>query len=648
VPAVILDDADLHAHFLSSEVREDLRWLGTRLTREAVPAWQFNVATLMEHLLLAGQPAQPDPAETVRAVYQKCPPNLAERLLEAMTIYRSVGWSSLPPLLPLAHHLLRAEVHLYVDLDGGKPYRDHLAHQTRVASLAHLLLRTEEDSPKLRGTGNGTWVELLPPEMRWEAIRERWHRTPEFQLIHAYALSRGLRLPPPRAGAAGRRREDDVWSRLVGAAALLAGLVHDIGYVQKSLGAVSERVATTFRSLVFPAAHAVDGPHIAGLPLGRLYEKTISASKQGMRLAPLGEFLSRTYRDLHSVTGALWLATLPQRLEEMLARREHEGAVQPRGPVGDGRGQGPGTPGGGAMREGWFDLTLQLAAMMAYSHDLACASDKKRELLGMRGSAGHEVIHFDDYPLCTLFSLADVIQEFGRPVRAIAPRRAGAGLAAQGAAFVVPIAGLRLEKTQRTAKQQHPEVGALWNLPAWRPQGWPDPEKERLYLSYVTRMGGKAQETGDTAGEKSPEERRKEEVVALRRASPWNEAYVGSGQERWFRAAGLDGLLRLDGEAGAAGRVKGRAAALGEVLGHKKPHGGPATATAAEQMLDAMGKALGLAAAPGRATEPSAIVRELKRELGSEGKLLPRFAPLARLEDGDARLDLWPPALRNT
>lgn len=69
------------------------------------------------------------------------------------------------------------------------------------------------------------------------------------------------------------------------------------------------------------------------------------------------------------------------------------------------------------------ELAFQLAALMAFAHDLALSDAKRRKLLGMRqvkrGGATLDVVNRQDYPLCTLFSLADVLQEFGRPVQVV-------------------------------------------------------------------------------------------------------------------------------------------------------------------------------------------------------------------------------------
>ena len=571
--ALVVRDADLHAHLLGRPVVAAFVWLAERLADESAPRWQTNACTLIEHLRLAGEPDAEDPAETVESVYGKCPSNLAERLLEAMGIYRAVGWTCLPPLLPLAHHLLQAELHLYVSLASGKPYRDHLAHQTRVAALAHLLLVPESPLP-------------LPEPLRWESIRRRWSRTPEFQLLHAYALRQGLACPDPA-------QDGSPWDQVVPTAALLAGLVHDIGYVQKSLGAVSERVASTFRALVFPPQSTLDDG-VDALPLGGLYRRTVSASAQGMRHAPMREFLARTYRDLHSVMGALWLARLRPQLARMLARVE-EAPVE------------------GKTRAGWFDLTLQLAAMMAFGHDLACASDAKRALLGLRkGRGGRDVLNFEELPLCTLFALADVTQEFGRPVHVIDPET-------RSARFVVPIAGLRLERLaggERTRKQgagldpakQSDLLTAarLWDLPALEPC-----RTTCLYLSYVTREDDSGARLFD------------EDVTRLRGRSDWEEWRVGSGQAEWLVSAGLGDWVRLDGDPSAAKRVEARAKRLGCVLDAADAR--PVDKKTAKHLLQRLDGALG-----GSARGKTAVIRErVARLRKANSTALPWLAPLA-------------------
>jgi len=588
-----LDDLQLQAHLLSGPVRETLRWFGRQVCDEAPPGWEEQTFWLLRHH--EEDPAGQTPEKVHEQLFTNCPENLAERLAEALAAYRAVGRLALPPLIPLAHRLLQAELHLYTTLKSGKPYRDHLAHQTRVASLSHLWLTEDaRRDPEL----------TLPPDLCWRTIRHRWGRTREFHLLRCHALRLGLSYPDPA-------RDNDPWGPAVAAAALLAGLVHDVGYVQKALGQVSEPVAQTFSELIFPPQVQLDAG-IEHLPVAELYRAAVSETEHGQRHATLASFLERYYRELHSGVGAFWLATLPERMYRSSPRvggpdRLYRSSL----PVGaPDRLFCSSLQVGGTDTErtetGWTELVLQLAAMMAFGHDLALSDAARRAVLGLRDAGkDQDVLNLKDFPLCTLFALCDMLQEFGRPVRVIHQDEAR---------FVVPMAGGKLEHVkaaERTSKQStalHVDSHLL-GLPALRPASG-DP---LLYLSYCTRDQNRLLLN--------------DEALRLRTRGTWDETRVGDKVPEWLERSGLSNAVRLDGDPTALKKLKGRFMELYQLWG--KPELDTDEKQRVEVLLQAMLRVLEL---PDDAAHLKSNLDGLRQAFESDDpgeQILRKLAPLA-------------------
>ncbi len=492
---VVLRDPDLHAHLLGPQVLATVsnlrQWMSDQILGQAADESLWLLLQAEE------DPASPGHDETIEALYRTCPANLAERLHEALTIYRSLGRTALPPLLPLAHRLLQAELHLYTRLAPGKPYRDHLSHQTRVAALAHLWLSdgaATEHKPTLP----------LPKGLCWHRLRACWSRTPEFHLLRLHARRHGLACPEP--GVSG----DDSWSEVVAAAALLAGLCHDMGYVHKALGEVCEPVAHTFDMLCFMPEVRIDD-RVDELPMAGLFRRLVAETEHGQKHAPLDDFVSRHYRHLHSVVGAVWLATLDRRL-----RRDAGSTDRPSG-------------------NGWQgELCLQLAAMMALAHDFALADEARRKLLGLRENGQNDVLNVSSFPLCTLFALCDVLQEFGRPIQIVKD---------SSSSFMVPIPGLALIPVDPEDRSLD-EV--LWDIkpPSAAPRGLAtrDRSREMLSLAFCTR-------------DRSRELLSRAQLGQRISGAGWQEHRVGAKVLQWLKRTGLDKHLVLAGDPDLASRL---------------------------------------------------------------------------------------------
>ncbi len=456
-----LTDPDLHSWLLGPEVAGDLNHLARGVAAVLGPgrmdeAWweQFHASRV---------PGHADVCRTLAAIYRACPCNMAERLHEGLNVYWAVGERALPPLLPLLNPMVQAELHLYTKLDpSGKPYREHVVHTTRVAALAHLLL----SYPDALG---------LPAILCWESIRRNWSHSYEFQLLRRFGVERGLEIPDPAL-------RGDPWGPWVRVAAILAGLMHDLGYLHKAIGEVTEKAAQAVSWISFaPAVTLPDVP--AWAPLGGLYRAVFEATEHGQIYAPLPEFLRRNYRSIHSVVGALWLARLSDELRP---------------------GTAPGSPPHASCHRqaSMAELTFQLAAMMAFAHDLSLSNAGRRKLLGMR-RVQHEgkkrdVLNRWDFPVCTLFSLADVLQEFGRPVQVID---------GDALRYWVPVAGVRLG---------------------------PDAKKPGLRVRYLTRPPRRRTSLLPAAARKG------------RTRGTWEEPQVGTGVRPWLEAAGLEELIFVD------------------------------------------------------------------------------------------------------
>ncbi len=430
---VPITDPSLHGWLMGPAVMSDVMWLARRTATLLDPAQQQDPLWFLHHS--EREQGHEDPGTLLESVYRSCPGNFAERVHEGLNIYWFFGTHALPPLLSLVRPLVQAELHLYSNLASGSPYRDHIVHMTRVSALAHLMLRCgseemRESASEDRGREhpcNSCENALLPHELRWDTIRLRWDSTYEFHLLRTYAIRRGLSLPDP-AGLG------DPWGRIVRSAALLAGLVHDVGYLHKAIGEVAEKAVLAVPWMTFvpdvrlPFDQAVT-------PLDTFYRDCLDVTKHGQAYGSIPDFLKQHYRNMHSVVGALWLAEIALRNR----RYVHPGRM--------------GTGCDMALRSE-AELCYQLAAMMAFGHDLALSDKGDVKRLGLRrvkrfaerqaaglptGSADSDTIHvlnFNSFPLCTLFALSDVLQEFGRTLTA--PE-------ADALRQVVPMAGIGLE-----------------------------------------------------------------------------------------------------------------------------------------------------------------------------------------------------------
>ncbi len=362
-----ITDGDLHAYLLGTGVSRTIESLRRDLLTCLPPDIGWNGAGIIQER--AQRCAAGDWDRQVHHAFAVCPHHLAERFLEATLLYRLVGFALLPELLPLALVLLQTDLHAYFT-PRPKPYRDHLAHQTRVAALAHLLLDPELPlSP---------WVRAIKKHL------VHWPTSTEHHLLAEHLGRLGL--------ADGMPASEEQLRGCLQAACLLAGLVHDLGYaigIEAWLGGPETALD---RLGIFPEGGCEDPP---ATPLTQLYRTFYRDSGPGQSHASFRSYVNAHPTSPHSLAGALWLAYLPQRLQ-------HDGLLAPSG--------------SGAEARGRFELVCQLAAMMVLAHDLPVDSTSKQAEQGfqMPPLASHTSL-FDQYPGCTLFALADLLHEFGRP-----------------------------------------------------------------------------------------------------------------------------------------------------------------------------------------------------------------------------------------
>lgn len=448
-------DPDLHCWLLGDRVAADLGVLSRGVAALLGPGRMDEAWWRQRHK----PPARGSTRQALEAIYRTCPRRLAERLHEGLNVYWAVGERALPPLLPLLNPMVQAELHLYTKLDlSGKPYREHVVHTTRVAALAHLFLADPQ------GVG-------LPEPLQWEVFRTRWGYTREFDLLRRFATDRELVFPDPAA-------PNDPWGPWVRIAALLAGLIHDLGYLHKAIGEVVEKAASAVPWMRFKPD--VNLPVLgAEAPLDGFYGDVIDPEAHGHDGASLSAFLHRHYQPLHSVVGALWLADLAKELRP-----------------------GNTSPHESCRHEASMaELTFQLAALMAFAHDLALSDSERRKLLGMRriarGGEELDVVNLRDYPLCTLFSLADVLQEFGRPVQVVR---------GNALRYCVPVVGISLT-----------------------------PESGGLRVRYLTKIPSHISTT-----------LMPRRILKERTLGAWKERYVGTKVEPWLRSAGFGDLILVD------------------------------------------------------------------------------------------------------
>ena len=369
---LILCDADLHAYLTGSEVGETVMYLQELVLGLLCPAVRWSAAAVLDER--ARRCAAESWQAKVLEAFNTCPHNLAERFLEAAAIYRSIGSIALPELLPLALELLETDLHAYFALQTT-PYRDHLPHQVRVAALAHLLISEKMPLPR--------WNLFLSDKIA------RWHSSRECVLLLEHLARNGLEAGFPQ-GEQERRG-------LCLVAALLAGLVHDIGYALKTaagMGVPVERVLERFR--VFPGpGHAWPDPPDA--PVTALYRTFWKDTGPGGSCSTMRAYVAAHPDSPHSIAGAMWLAYLPQRMRS-------EGIYL--------------EPDTDRLRRRWgrIEFVSQLAAMMTLAHDFPLESEKKQGEQGFcapKLREGETLV--DHYPYTASFALADLLHEFGRP-----------------------------------------------------------------------------------------------------------------------------------------------------------------------------------------------------------------------------------------
>lgn len=389
----IITDADLHAYLLSGYVGSTCQELGRLITAVLSEEARWHSASVLKNRCEeCGHEAW---AELGKKAFKTCPHNLAERFQEAMLIYRVLGTRAIPELLPLAGKLLQADITAYYQPED-KPYRDHLAHQTRVASLAHLLLNDPADF----------WPDPWPRFLQRRVAQ--WPETREHTLLLDYLVRRGI--------SQGFPGPEDILT-LVRCSALLAGLVHDIGYqlkVAAGQGADPKQALEGFG--VFPPG--VDEVSVEPYPALLFYRRCFRETWPGGRYRHMADYVISHPDDPHGLTGALWLALLPGRLAASGRLRE---SVE-KAPEAWGR----------------LEFVCQLAALMALAHDLPLGSNVKQKELGFLHPLDGKGSMAEAYPFTAVFALADCLNEFGRPVLFTGPRALWAAPAIVGLQLLHP------------------------------------------------------------------------------------------------------------------------------------------------------------------------------------------------------------------
>lgn len=534
---LLVRDEDLYSYWMRPELGETVRWLGDTLHATLDPDYAQAAFWIRESA--GDDPAGMSADDVVESLFRLCPDNLAERLHGALNLYRAVGQRACPRLLPLAYRLLQAELLLYTRLKKtGKPYRDHLGHQTRVAALAHMLVK---DWQVLKDGPVTQW----PEELQTDTILDRWHNTLEFHLLRQFALRRRLVLPDPA-------RDKDTWKGILGAATLLAGLVHDIGYIQKALGDVADPVSATFESIRFlPAIEDLKGLH--DTPLEAFYRQIVEHSGPCQTFERIETYVAAQYREIHSLVGAVWLAQYAWE-----SGRKY-GLLRPKEDDEERH-----------VAYSHVLLTFHMASLLAFAHDLALTDDERRGRLGLRkGPGDQDMLHFTQFPFCTLFALADVLQEFGRLLRV----KEG-----DTVRFIAPIGCLGFRSPDLPSDAERVRqffFRRLWNSKKLK--------EHPLLLSFGTRDGKHTHLPGP--------------VIELRGKSEWEEDRVGEKLSAWLRNAGLGDFIALDGQPGALAWINKRykhLRKLEEELSSMSGRAGNAELTAVRAELSALARFLGI------------------------------------------------------
>ncbi len=373
---LIICDTDLYAYLFGSSTRDTLAYIQGIFFSLLKPSAAFNASAILEER--ARRNTSENWEETVSRVFNLCPHNLAERFLESVMVYRILGAVGLPDLLPLALEIMEADLNAYFTPRSNikKPYRDHLPHQVRVAAMAHLLLSGD-----------------LPLD-RWNDFFNRkkaeWHLSHESRLLieHLIRLDLGDEFPM-----------GDDFNRCVLAAALLAGLVHDIGYALKTIaGVAGDPDLALHRFGVFPEA-GFDFFDPPATPITRLYRILWEETSPGERYSAMRDYMRAHPDSPHCLAGAMWLSYLPDRLRSEGLFRAPKDSVD-------------------NIKKNWarLEMICQLGSMMALMHDLPLESEKKRGAQGFRlpDPSGSRTL-VDDYPYSAGFAIADILHEFSRP-----------------------------------------------------------------------------------------------------------------------------------------------------------------------------------------------------------------------------------------
>jgi hypothetical protein len=397
--SIIITDGDLQAYLLS-RTGETIEELQAALCGSMTPSARWNASALLMERERRNQGEAWQ--KTLAQTFKICPHNLAERFLEATLIYRVMGSAFLPDLLPLSLILLQADLHSYFT-PSDKPYRDHLPHQTRVAALAHLLLSGK--LPLKR------WNDFVDQQL------EHWFCSTEHTLLVDHLSSLELEDGLPSNDQEVR----ECWL----AAALLAGLVHDVGYALKYLLIQGGSAAAALRRFgIYPeGGMPADDPPRA--PITQMYRSFFQESGPGQAMDSFGRYVTAHPTSPHSLAGALWLAYLPERLvrEGIIHAPRDRTAL-----LSNGR----------RASLGRFELIAQLAAMMSLAHDLPLDSKSKQGEQGFHKPWGKSETELDHYPACAFFTLADVLHELGRPVIFTGPKGLSVASPIQGLELVAP------------------------------------------------------------------------------------------------------------------------------------------------------------------------------------------------------------------
>ncbi len=374
---IIVHDVDLHANLLSKDVGDTLQDLQSILITLLNPDAGWNAAALLNERqrLHDGDGWE----EFALRIFDICPHNLAERFLEALVFYRAIGAVGLPEMLPLALLLLDADMHSYFAPKKNlrKPYRDHLPHQVRVASFAHLLMSAK--------------LPLIPWNAYLEDRFNNWTMTREHHLLIEHHIRTGL-----LAGFPGNPED---LRRNALAASLLAGLVHDIGYALKTVAGETGAADEALRHFgIFPGGpEPFSDPPVS--PVTRMYRIFWERTQPGDRYSTMCEYVRDHPDSPHSLAGAMWLAYLPERmLREGLYKDRNRGDDE--------------------IMQCWgrLEFICHLAGMMALVHDFPLESQKKQGSQGFRmPNLGASETLSDQFPLCAAFSMSDILHEFGRP-----------------------------------------------------------------------------------------------------------------------------------------------------------------------------------------------------------------------------------------